>query len=145
MPPPVKKVLAGVIAAVLVLGLLAAVVPGVVHARQDLAGIRRDADGQLAAVRVQVRLARQQLATVRRQLDVAEQQKTISADTLEVARRQLDLAEQLLALIKLQLGKSDQLLDIARRTLAQVEEINRKTPNLSPCVAPSPPSPPSPC
>lgn len=101
--------------AVIALALLAAgPLRGV---RADIAAQKVDVDAQRAIVGKQLEALRTQLEITRRQLDIATEQ-------LELARKQGRLTVDLV-------GMQRELLQIARRTLAQVEEINRKTPDLT--------------
>lgn len=106
----------GIAVALIVLALLTA---GPLRGlRSDIAAQKVDVDAQRAIVGTQLETLRTQLEVTRRQLDIATEQ-------LELARKQGRLTETLV-------GMQRELLQIARRTLAQVEEINRKTPDVDP-------------
>lgn len=106
---------AGIVAVLLLVGLVALV-----------SGPGRGMRGDIAR---QKQLITQQLAVTREQLALTQKQFELSQEQLAIARRQLEIAETQLKRTDETLALQRQLLAIAQATLEQAREINRKTPN----------------
>lgn len=135
------SLLAGLIALLLIAGVVAVLAVPLYGVKQDTGGSERLIAGQLETVQQQLvvlemslEVQREGVAEARRTRELTEQLLATAKDTLDTAQRTLAVSEQIrddtrqgLALLREQIALTRELLAVARQTLEQVREINRKT------------------